>query len=267
MSQRSGLFNCVFCKGKNDAEAEGHFPTSPGGQLMKKSQQTAPFHWGYEASNGPDIWSKHFSAASGMEQSPIDIDVSQVNRSNEEMAVEVNYLPSKVTVVNNGHAVQWTPEDAGHIVIKGKKYNLVQFHHHCPSEHTFSGNVYPIEVHFVHQHKESGELAVLGHLFELGEMNELIANITTMKPPSKADGEINAGIVDFSKICLTGNYVHYKGSLTTPPCSEGVIWYVCTTLSKISDKQVEWFRACVPHDTARPIMPLNGRDLCTVISS
>jgi len=223
-----------------------------------------PFEWGYSKCNGPCVWSKHFPAARGQEQSPIDVDVKRVERTNEDMGVEVHYKETDATCENNGHTVVWTPEDAGYVVIQGEQYKLVQFHYHCPSEHTFSGQSYPIEIHFVHQHEGTGELAVLGHLFQYSrEPSPFIANITKELPPVTPDGEpVEIANIDFSSLrTLKAQYIHYHGSLTTPPCSEGVLWYVCTSVSNMSGRQISWFEGSCSFENARPVQPLNGREL------
>lgn len=252
------MFSCMFCD--NDAEATGEKRTST---QLSNAGGSKPFCWGYEECNGPHMWSKHFPAARGIQQSPIDIDVQRVERTNTDMSVKVFYKETNATCVNNGHTVVWTPEDGGYVVIKNKQYKLVQFHYHCPSEHTFAGSSFPIEVHFVNQHKETGELAVLGHIFQFGNLkNPFIANITETKPLSPTDGEVQIANIDFSNLKnLKAQYIHYKGSLTTPPCSEGVLWYVCTTVSNISERQHSWFKEACDFKSNRPVQELNGREM------
>lgn len=221
----------------------------------------AHFHWGYEKHNGPDTWKEHFSAACGCRQSPIDIAMNIVKKNPKEAKISVHYKDSVVNILNNGHTVQWTVEDGGFIIIDGKKFNLAQFHFHHPSEHMINGKNYPICFHFVHV-SEGGELAVLGLVFERDIFGEKFLDcITSLEPPPAHTTGKLPSVPLSSLTLLKSQYVHYHGSLTTPPCSEGVLWYVNKTPAKISFAQLAWFKLCIGFENARPIQDLNDREL------
>jgi carbonic anhydrase len=228
-------------------------------------------HWGYEADNGPDRWASMSSewslCAEGLEQSPIDL----ANASKIELPAVEFQLPSEqeVEVLNqegvigaldNGHTIQINSRTGGTLTVGDETYALVQFHFHAPSEHTVDGEHFPMEMHFVHQ-AEDGALAVAGVLIEEGAQNPGIAplwaqlaeapgNATTVQIPAEFADQVFSGDP-------TGIY-HYSGSLTTPPCSEGVQWYVRRTPTQLSRDQIAEFKAVYDHNN-RPVQALNGR--------
>lgn len=223
--------------------------------------------WGYEDHNGPQTWHGKYEAAQGKRQSPIDLVLNQGGGKEDEIRkddfnqVKVSYNTTKCTVVNNGHTVQWNPEDGGFVNLEGRIFELLQFHFHIPSEHTFNDEPKALEIHFVHQEKSSGTLLVLGHLFDYGEYNEFVHNICNCSPPSSGE-EFDLPEIDLSTIPnLDGSYIHYQGSLTTPPCSEGVMWYVNKSLGNVSHAQISWFRSSIPFDNARPVQKKHDREM------
>jgi carbonic anhydrase len=230
--------------------------------LENKEAVDVDFHWGYTKKNGPAVWKKHFPDACGKEQSPIDIKLKSVKENAKAPQITVHYKDCKAVCLNNGHTVQWGVEDAGYIMIGDKRFNLAQFHYHCPSEHKLNGKVYPICFHFVHQ-AEDGTLAVFGHLFEYGVYSHPFLDAITSNAPVQPHDSVDLESIPFEKLKIAGDYVHYDGSLTTPPCSEKVLWYVNKDIMQISRPQEAWFRSCVKHDTARPCQKLNGRLLHT----
>ncbi len=230
-------------------------------------------HWGYEANNGPDDWGSMDPewnlCAEGREQSPIDL----ANATEIELPGVEIHLPSEqeVAVLNqagvigaldNGHTIQINSKTGETLTVGDKTYALVQFHFHAPSEHTVGGEHFPMEMHFVHQ-AEDGTLAVVGVLIEEGAENPGIATVwaqlaeapgteTTVQIPAEFADHIFPGDA-------TGVY-HYGGSLTTPPCSEGVKWYVRRTPTQFSQDQIAAFTAIYDHNN-RPVQALNDRTL------
>jgi carbonic anhydrase len=228
-------------------------------------------HWGYEADDGPDRWASLNSewnlCAEGVEQSPIDLaNASEIElpavefQLPSEQEVEVLNQEGVIGALDNGHTIQINSSTGETMTVGDETYALVQFHFHAPSEHTVDGEHFPMEMHFVHQ-AENGALAVAGVLIEEGAQNPSIAplwtqlaeapgNATTVRIPPEFSDHIFSGDA-------TGVY-HYSGSLTTPPCSEGVQWYVRRTPTQLSRDQIAEFTAVYDHNN-RPVQALNGR--------
>ena len=220
--------------------------------------------WGYEADNGPAVWAQlsedYRLCAEGRRQSPIDLADASPKRS---PSVTFNYISSPLTVVNNGHTVQVNYSEGSSMEIEGARYELLQFHFHSPSEHTLSGESLDIEMHLVHRNASSGELAVVGALVRRGSENAAFAPVWENIPaeagePRRIDGaSINAeDLLPSERL-----FYRYDGSLTTPPCSEGVKWFVLTTPIEMSAAQIETFRSVI-NGNNRPVQPLNERELC-----
>ena len=230
-------------------------------------------HWGYEDDNGPDAWGSMSPAwstcAEGLEQSPIDItSASKIDLPAVEMdtpsgeEVEVLNQAGVIRELDNGHTIQINAKTGGKLTVADRSYALVQFHFHAPSEHTVDGEYFPMEMHFVHQAAD-GALAVVGLLMEEGSPNPGIEPLWANLP---AGAGMEAAIevpVAFAKHVFpdvgTGFY-HYDGSLTTPPCSEGVKWYLRKTRTQISKEQIAAFTAVYDHNN-RPVQALNDRAL------
>ncbi|OYU75116.1 MAG: carbonate dehydratase [Alphaproteobacteria bacterium PA3] len=214
-------------------------------------------HWGYEGAAGPENWGKIAEAnkacASGLEQSPIDL-TGGVDA--EVSNIALHWKPGAWNVVNNGHTLQVEGKDGGYATIDGERFDLVQFHFHTPSEHTIDGRNYPMEVHFVHKNAE-GRLAVIGVLMMPGGENPLFSTIMEKAP--KEEGSASVGMIEQrGMIAPIDGVYRYQGSLTTPPCSETVLWTVLSTPILVSQKDVEAFQALFPMN-ARPIQPVNRR--------
>ncbi len=230
-------------------------------------------HWGYEVENGPGNWGSMNSewalCADGLQQSPIDLasttgielpDVEIHTPSDQE--VEVLNQEGVIDALDNGHTIQINTKSAERMTVGDVTYALVQFHFHAPSEHTVDGEHFPMEMHFVHQ-AEDGALAVVGVLIEEGAQNSSLAPLWQQlaeAPGTQATLRIPA---EFKEHLFTGDptgVYHYRGSLTTPPCSEEVSWYVRRTPTQLSKDQIAEFTAVYDHIN-RPVQPLNERTL------
>ncbi len=216
-------------------------------------------HWGYADGTGPAHWGdmKHeFSTCkTGKQQSPINISGAH---SASLPAISFSYQATPLNVVNNGHTIQVNYAPGSHITVAGKQYELLQFHFHSPSEHEVNGKPADMVAHLVHKAAD-GQLGVIGVLMKKGTRNPLIEKIWKHMPThegeySKAAIKINA------EDLLPANraYYHYSGSLTTPPCSEGVNWIVLKNMVDVSAAQVGAFTD-IFHKSTRPVQPLNGR--------
>jgi len=224
-------------------------------------------HWTYEGDTGASHWhSLGFPAANGKEQSPIDI-ISTAVKDIDLPKLDINYEDETASILNNGHTIQvnWP---AGEIKIGEKEYELLQFHFHSPSEHTMDGKSYPLEMHLVHKEKNAAVLAVIAVFFQEKEgannkfldqfWDQLPAEIQTEGKPPKNIGELDSYDLE---LCLQ-KYYRYNGSLTTPPCSEGVIWTLLEKPDDCSPEQIAAFKKCVKENNNRPVQPLNDRVVC-----
>jgi len=221
-------------------------------------------HWGYEGKTGPAHWgglNPDFSSCGiGKEQSPIDIRRRDVKKQEPLPAIGFDYAASPAEIVNNGHTVQVNFQSGGTVQLASGNYKLLQFHFHSPSEEKIEGKNFPLVVHFVHK-AEDGKLAVVAVLFKQGKNNPALAKVLDVMPTQK--DEKTALGTDFNPAdLLPANRAYYSfiGSLTTPPCSEGVQWQVMKSPVELSSKQIKMFQKLYPHN-ARPVQPLHGREI------
>ena len=219
--------------------------------------------WGYEGTHGPEHWGSldpGFAVCStGREQSPIDLTDAEPGALSE---IGFDYAPSPISILNNGHTIQVNYEPGSGIVLGGTRYELDQFHFHHRSEHTVDGADFPLEMHLVHASADGG-LAVVGVFLAEGGVNEALAPVFGQMPDESGPAAMVEGTVDASALLPARRTTwRYPGSLTTPPCSEGVSWLVMTEPVTASREQIEAFRVLFPGNN-RPVQPLNGRRLVT----
>ena len=237
---------------------------------VKKSVVAAPStpHWDY-GDQGPAEWGAlcpEFSACdTGRSQSPIDITAAASAPLPEFVTA---YQPAKLCIVhhehqadavNNGHTVQVNLPDGSALTVDGQTFALLQYHFHSPSEHTLEGQHFPMEMHLVHRSPE-GRLAVIGVFLTEGPRNQAFEPIWANLPLEKGVEVHLAHIeVDVDELLPKDRTTYrYDGSLTTPPCSEGVKWLVLASPVALSAQQIAAFRAVVQGNN-RPTQPLNGR--------
>jgi len=216
-------------------------------------------HWAYEGSHGADHWAQLSDAFSTCEagrlQSPFDI---KADIQAELPELGLNYSPVPLSVMNNSHTIQVPLSGAGQLNVDGSSYDLLQFHFHTPSEYTLDGKRYPLELHMVHASK-SGALAVVGVMIEEGAANAELAKIWQHMPATKGENTVEGQTIDTGKLLPTSQqYYRFMGSLTTPPCSEGVNWHMMSTPIAASADQLAAFSAIFPMN-ARPLQPENNR--------
>jgi len=217
-------------------------------------------HWGYDGDGGPEHWAaldnKFELCGSGKQQSPIDIQTAGMKLSPNP--IEFHYGTSAINVVNNGHTIQANYDKGSYAMIGGKRYDLLQFHFHSPSEHTIDSKPADMVAHMVHK-AEDGELAVVGVLFNKGKDNEFLKQIWSNLPlESGMKTESAKTIFAANMLPEIKSYYHYTGSLTTPPCSEGVNWNVMTTTVEASEAQIDAFTS-IFSKSVRPTQPLHDR--------
>lgn len=218
-------------------------------------------HWTYEGEEGPEFWGElapEFELCSvGHSQSPIDIqDAEQADITD----IQFSYQPSAMNILNNGHTIQVNYDAGSSIVFDGSEYALKQFHFHHPSEHTINGESAVMEIHFVHQNA-AGYLAVVGVMLMEGDAdNAAYAPIFNALPAEKSDPQAVGEISAADLMPANSKFYTYSGSLTTPPCSQGVRWLLLTEPVTLSAAQIEAF-AAIFEMNARPVQPLHDREL------
>ncbi|MCY4546797.1 MAG: carbonic anhydrase family protein [Defluviicoccus sp.] len=220
-----------------------------------------PVRWGYDADNGPAAWASldpGFAAcALGGEQSPVDL---TGGRGADLRPLEFAYRKTRIVLENTGHTVQANPDPGSFVVLDGTRYDLRQFHFHHRSEHLFDGVRLALDLHLVHATGD-GALAVVGILFEEGTMHAALAPLWAHLPAEPGASRALPGEFDIAALLpARGTAWRYRGSLTTPPCTEGVAWAVLAEPLAMSAGQIAAFAALYPNN-CRPVQPLGERVL------
>ncbi|HUL68058.1 MAG TPA: carbonic anhydrase family protein [Burkholderiaceae bacterium] len=223
-------------------------------------------HWSYSGSTGPAKWAsleKDFgSCALGRTQSPIDIHDSAAKKA-DLPAIIFDYKPAPLKIIDNGHTIQVNYAPGSFITVGGKQFELVQFHFHKPSEEKVNGKNYDMVAHLVHKDTD-GNLAVVAVLLKKGSASPLVKTLWDNLPKQKGhEMAVDAVTINIADL-LPGDKAYYTfaGSLTTPPCSENVTWFVLKNPSSISSDEIARFAKSYPMN-ARPVQPLNGREIKT----
>lgn len=219
----------------------------------------AKAHWSYDGPSGPEHWaSLGFPACQGHNQSPINLEGGAGLPLDDLI---FTYRPSTLHVQNNGHTVQFTLDPGSSLIAGGKNYQLLQFHFHSQSEHTVKGETYPMEVHLVHK-GEDGQLAVVGVFLQAGgeAASGGLAAMAEALPNAEGKSSATGGIKPDDLLPASPLYYHYKGSLTTPPCSEGVNWFVMQQPLTVPETLITRFQSLFNHNN-RPPQPLGERAL------
>jgi carbonic anhydrase len=219
-------------------------------------------HWSYEGETGPQAWGQlkpEFNVcAIGKRQSPINIEEGTTLQGPAE-TLQFNYSPNNAIVVNNGHTIQVDVQGDNSVTVRGSRYRLVQFHFHTPSEEQINYKRSVMVVHLVHKN-DAGQLAVVAVLLEPGGTNPLIDKVWTYMPLDAGDRvRMPPDFLNVSELLpIDQRYYQFMGSLTTPPCTEGVLWMVLKQPMPISKSQYKLFSQLYPNN-ARPVQPVNGR--------
>jgi carbonic anhydrase len=224
-----------------------------------KHAATHERHWSYDGEGGPAAWGQmkpEFSVCSaGRRQSPIDIREG-IRLSLDPVAFD--YQPSAFKVNDNGHTIQVNLAAGNSIEVLGQRFELIQFHFHRPSEESIDGRRFDMVAHFVHKSLE-GRLAVVAVLIERGSAQGQLQQVWNNLPLEKGDTVNARGTLDLERLLPTERgYFTYMGSLTTPPCSEGVLWMVMKQPVQASAEQLGVFARLYPMN-ARPIQSASGR--------
>lgn len=225
------------------------------------AQEQHPAHtWDYSKLHGPNHWGefeREFAQCSnGHHQSPIDI----LNPQRVDLPpIQFDYKPSPLDIIDNGHTIMINYAPGSFISVGGKQYELKQFHFHRPSEEKINGKAYEMTVHLVHADQQ-GKLAVVAVLLQKGEDNSLVRELWGDLPKEKDKEEhLNNVQIDLAKLLPADRgYYTFDGSLTTPPCSEGVTWYVLKHPVTVTAAEIEQFSKLY-RVNARPTQPLYDR--------
>ncbi len=219
-------------------------------------------HWGYTGDTGPAHWGslkpEFEMCAKGVNQSPINLtDFIEA----ELPPITFNYSGLATEIVNNGHAIQANYTAGSTITVAGKTFELKQFHFHSPSENTINGESFPMESHFVHAAKD-GSLAVIAVMYKVGAENEGMKKLWKQMPAKAGDKSPMASQVKADELLPQNrDYYRFNGSLTTPPCTEGVVWLVMKTPMTVSQEQVDQFTHVMHHPNNRPVQPVGARPI------
>ena len=242
-----------------------------------KEEPHHDIHWSYiDGPGGPENWGNlskdNLACLKGKTQSPININIDRAVKA-ELAPLEFLYRPSQLSILDNGHTIMVNYGEGSNLIADGRQFRLVQFHFHKPSEEAINGERTDMVAHLVHQHHDGG-LAVVAVLMttkppvvskkswwgseELKD-NALIQTLWNNAPLVKGKAENPGVTIDVNQILPTDkSYFTYMGSLTTPPCSENVLWYVMKTPIYVGEEQVKNFDRIYPMN-ARPLQPKGDR--------
>lgn len=215
-------------------------------------------HWSYEGAEGPAAWASlsadYTRCVEGSAQSPIAVDHPEDKPLPD---LRFDYRTARIEIEDTGHTEQVNVERGSSVVLDGVTYGLAQFHYHAPSEHTVDGRAFPAEFHFVHK-SDMGVLAVVGLLVRAGRHNPTWDPILEHLPnrtnePATVDALNLAALLPGDRAAT-----RYEGSLTTPPCTEGVHWNLLSGVIELSEAQLSLLTGHYDHNN-RPVQPLRGR--------
>lgn len=222
-------------------------------------------HWDYTGEEDPNHWGElkpeFFMCKDGKNQSPVNINKERTILASGLKDMKFHYVTGATQAVNNGHTIQVSVASGSYVEIDNIKFELKQFHFHSPSENQINGENFPLEAHFVHISKD-GQLAVVAVMYKEAQENKILkkicnkifSNIDKVNKCKLTTADINA-LLPQEK-----SYFRFEGSLTTPPCSEGVRWIVLKNSSHISSAQADKFvNVMMKGHNNRPVQPTNAR--------
>ena len=215
--------------------------------------------WEYSGEAGPENWAKlspEYGACAGKNQSPINLS-GLIDAKLKPIAF--SYKAGTTEILNNGHTVQVNAAEGSSITVDGIQFDLKQFHFHAPSENLINGKSYPLEAHLVHADKD-GNLAVVAVMFNAGTASAALEKAWAQMPKNSGDKvDLSAKLSPLDLLPKNRDYYRFNGSLTTPPCSEGVRWLVMKHPASASKEQIETFAHVMHHPNNRPVQAVNAR--------
>ncbi|MEK6803491.1 MAG: carbonic anhydrase family protein [Nitrospirota bacterium] len=222
---------------------------------------SAPIAWQYDGDQGPSHWGEiaptTASCEKGTQQSPINIRTAPHHQSHDGLLVHYTAVPGRV--VASHHTIEVDFQSGESLEVLGRTYTLKEFHFHEPSEHQLNGRTYPMEAHLVHR-DASGHLVVLAVLMDLGNESASLSAVWDRIPSEKQDEVRDLLINPQDLLPKDLHHYAYDGSLTTPPCTEGVHWIVLKEPISITSAHIERFVSLIGHN-ARPVQSLNKREI------
>ena len=235
---------------------------SCGAMHHKVIHQEKNIHWSYAGDGNPENWSyisEAYKDCGGKAQSPINIETQKVKQVLDKHSLKINYNSSKVNIVNNGHTVQFNISAKNNLIFNGKSYELKQFHLHSLSEHTIDSKYSPLEVHFVNKATDN-TYAVISVLFKEGDVSPFFEKFLSKLPKKEGKYSEDQSFVIREMLSQTSQFYHYKGSFTTPPCTEVVEWIVLTERLTASKTQLDQLHALLDNNY-RPTQLINKREV------
>jgi len=230
--------------------------------LIQIAQAAETVNWGYFQHGDtpivlPESWGEYFPDCNGFSQSPVDITNTIESKLSE---LDVSYEDTQLRIINNGHTIQVDYQPGSSLYIDDEDQRVLQFHFHTPSENVVDGKQYPMEMHIVHANT-AGALTVVAVFIEEGKANETFGEIIDNAPLHEGEyisfKEINVDALLPEK---NKKFYNFSGSLTTPPCSEGVNWLVMKKTITFSAEQIKAFEDII-HKNNRPVQAINGRTI------
>lgn len=244
----------------------------PAARAQQETDNEKEFNYIPGDENGPENWgtikTKWANCSTGKMQSPIDLSDKRVTSVPSLGYLNYSYSPAFADIVNRGHdiKVNFSGNSAGSLVINGTRYFLRQVHWHSPSEHTHNGRRYDMELHMVHE-SAANKTAVIGLLYEVGSPDKFLLRLEPFLRliADQKDRREPVGVVDPNLARGEAKaYYRYMGSLTTPPCTEGVVWTIDQKIRPVAKYQVDLLREAVDdgnENNARPLQELNNRNI------
>ncbi|KAF7104354.1 hypothetical protein CFC21_105256 [Triticum aestivum] len=272
MSSRRGLHHAAAASGALLLfSASVLLSAVPAARGQQETEREEEFSYSLDAENGPAHWGQikeEWSACGkGEMQSPIDLAGPRVSLVRILGHLNHSYAPANASIINRGHDIMLRFEgDPGSVSIGGTAYHLRQLHWHAPTEHSVNGRRYDMELHMVHQSAQ-GKAAVIGVLYEIGARDPFLHMLEPYLEmiAQQRQREEKVGVVDARGARGRASvYYRYVGSLTTPPCAQGVIWTIVKRVRTVSRHQLELLREAVHDDmekNARPRQEVNSRDI------
>ena len=256
----------IGCSSKKKKKKKA--PAPPKAEMKEPKREENPEHpytlvWSYDGSNGPNMWGdlkdEYKLCKTGKIQSPVNLKWSQPVKP--KGTVEFDYKDTELRVADAGYSIQVRFPEGQRAYFNGKQFELQHIEFKTSSEHQLSGNQLPIEAQFVHRN-ELGQIAILSVFMIEGQFNSFVEKVWSHIPTKKHSERLVPTLLVNARDLLPSvmTYYFYVGSLTTPPCTEGVRWYVLNTPLQMSREQIVAFRKMFPSNS-RPLQPLNSRNV------